>query len=337
MVSILAIMSTFRAPVLYLRTLEQLWIDHDTITAGSNSVTARCRVFGREGQWLIKCYVTPRHNLSAIYGDAYYEKEFGIYSITGVIEYVDAVVLPWVEGQPLDSLIGRSSTNYALMSRSFDAMALRQLNSDIAHGDIKPENIIVKADGSMELIDFDAAWLPSLRGRQADEIGTPGYRHPYRTKECFNEYIDDYAIAIISVMLASLAVARDEMEPMLKPDNTLFTPEKAINGQDEVLIHATNILLECGDAAHYHMAMALQRIFIGIHALPSYLAFVGCPLISSIPIDAEPDRLNHLWGYRLGGEWIVPPLYNSVTFICSKLSSVKLSLGPRIIELPIDK
>ena len=33
-----------------------------------------------------------------------------------------------------------------------------------AHGDIKPDNIIVRPDGSLSLVDYDGMFVPSMKG-----------------------------------------------------------------------------------------------------------------------------------------------------------------------------
>ena len=267
MVDVVAVVNTLKSEVLYLRTIDSIQVDTSTITIGSNAVTVRCRIADREGEWLAKCYVCHRDNLRAIYSDAYYEAELGIYSLFGSIEYVDLVLQPWVEGRSLDTLLGDSRADYARLSRAFDTMALQLVSMPYAHGDIKPENIIVGDDYVMRLVDYDAAWFPGLGYCSVEEMGTENYRHPLRTYDCCYKSIDDYSIALVSVMLASLAVGREVMEPLLRPDKSLFTPSLAIKGRDEVLSQATALLREYGDMAHCRMAEALQRSFVSIYGL----------------------------------------------------------------------
>lgn len=100
MASILNIITTLRSKVIYLRTIDHVWVEGDTISVGNNAVTARCRVMGREGNYLIKCYHRTKPNLERLYGENAYPGELGIYSIDGRMEYIDIVLLPWVEGKP---------------------------------------------------------------------------------------------------------------------------------------------------------------------------------------------------------------------------------------------
>lgn len=335
MVDYVSIINTMRQRVLYLRTIDQLWIDHSTIAVGSNSVTARCRVMGRDGEWLVKCYVRKRRNLKAIYKDAYYERELGIFSIMGTIEYADIVLLPWVEGTPLDRLLGSTTTDYSALSRAFDSMALSLLDSEYAHGDVKPENIIVRADGSMQLIDFDGAWLPSMKSCEADEIGTDGYRHPHREKGYLHKAIDDYPICVVSLMLATLAADRETFAPMLNSDMTLFNPRLAIARKDRVLLRAADMFLERRDVARYRMARDMQDIFVVISNLRDYLRFAHAKTVEAIPLGAEAVKHRNMWGYKLNDEWIVPPLYSYISDVSPRYSHAMLRFFEHVIEIPI--
>ena len=67
-----------------------------------------------------------------------------------------------------------------------------------AHGDLKPENIIVRPDGTLSLVDCDAMWIPALAGRPAVELGTPPWRDPARTPAHFDHTIDNHAVKEIS-------------------------------------------------------------------------------------------------------------------------------------------
>ena len=226
MASILNIINTLRNKIIYLRTIDHIWIDADTIKAGNNAVTARCRIMGREGDWLIKCYYRPKQNLKSLYGDNIYEKELGVYSIDGKMEYIDILLMPWVDGEPLESLIRNEKSNYQELSKAFDRFALELLEAEYAHGDIKPDNIIVSSDLQMRAIDLDAMWRPDINNYPL-EIGTQAYRHPRRTHNYFKKAIDDYPLALISTTLAALALDRD-IEKMLNGDKTLFTPEECV-------------------------------------------------------------------------------------------------------------
>ena len=276
MASILSIITTLRSKVIYLRTIDHVWVDCNTISVGNNAVTACCRVMGREGNYLIKCYHRTKPNLERIYGENAYLSELGIYSIDGRMEYIDIVLLPWVEGKPLDSIIGNNCETYPTLSRAFDKMALELLESEYAHGDLKPDNIIVGDDMHLSLIDLDAMWRPEFANELSAEIGTMAYRHPKRTHNYFKKSIDDYPIALISTMLAALALDKS-LELRLDSNNTLLSPEECVYGNDATLSEIIALFERDNDMPHKQIAESLRSqspMIYGLHKL-LYIAVNG--------------------------------------------------------------
>ena len=112
--------------------------------------------------------------------------------------------MEWVDGVTLDSFIRRCD----ILSLKFDWLVYRfselvnwLIKQPFAHGDLKPDNIIVKKDGSLVLIDYDGMYVPSMRGSAARELGTPPCRHPNRTLSDFGPHIDDFAICVVMLSL----------------------------------------------------------------------------------------------------------------------------------------
>lgn len=305
-----------------------------TISTGNNAVAVCCEIEGREGKWLMKCYFRHKPNLQAIYRDGYYPQELGIYSFGGGIDYIDAVITPWIEGTPLDDYIGAYNSDYATLSHEFDKLAKHILNAPYAHGDIKPENIIVTDSNTMKLIDLDASWLPEFSYKDNCELGTNMYRHPQRKAHFFNKHIDDYPCAIISTTLAALALDRATMEPHITLDKTLFDPELCIKRDDAVLEAAKRILLKHNDITHYCIAEALHSATPAIYNIRDLFDYLFMPISDTIPEGATVSRCGAKWGYMLNGEWIIPPIYDK----CHRAESgiAKASVGRKRIKLKVD-
>ena len=266
MLNVINIINTLRNKILYLRTLDYLRIDQDTISVGNNAVTVRCHRIDNDLSLMLKCYYRHKTNLKDIYGDNFYSKELGIYSIAGNIEYIDIVLLPWVDGVSLDRFIGEPNSDYAALSRSFDRLALETLEQEYAHGDIKPDNIIVGRDLRMTLIDFDAMWHPKHPNTLSYEIGTTAYCHPKRIHNYYQKSIDDYPLAIISTMLAAMALDHNLAEQLHK-DKTLFSPEECVYGNDRMLNYVIELFKQNNDTYHKQIAQGLRSITPLIHDL----------------------------------------------------------------------
>ena len=147
----------------------------------------------------------------------YLENELFVDSAHCDREEFPVVVMEWVEGETLDAYLNRNlNDKYELemLSYRFNRMAAWLLAQPFAHGDLKPDNILVRKDGSLVLVDYDGMFVPSMKGEKAREIGSPDYRHPARTDTDFDEHIDDFSIAVIALSHKAIA-----LNPELKPSS----------------------------------------------------------------------------------------------------------------------
>ena len=72
-------------------------------------------------------------------------------------------------------------------------------------GDLKSDNIIVRPDGSLALVDYDGMFVPSMKGRKSPTKGTKNFSHPLRTVDDFDETIDDFSLASIALSLKAIS------------------------------------------------------------------------------------------------------------------------------------
>lgn len=117
------------------------------------------------------------------------------------------VVMDWIEGLTLQESLERnlSSNHIYSLLLQFSKMAMWLISQPFSHGDIKPDNIIVRDDDTIVLVDYDGMYVPSMKGLPARESGTPDYRHPMRAKNSvYDEHIDDFSIAVITLSLMIL-------------------------------------------------------------------------------------------------------------------------------------
>ena len=254
--TLLDLVAAFRTSNVTFKSLAPQRITHEDIFVGNHAVVCRCVDEGSGELISLKCYPRRRRNASMIYGMAYLPDEAEIHTINGVMS-VDVVATPWIEGCSLDKMFRNPKSDYLRLSHAFDSMAYGMLCAPRAHGDIKPENIIVATSGDMHLIDYDAAWVPGFTENDIEEVGTPAFSHPQRNGKSFDKGIDDFSIALISTMLASMAYRRSEFEPHLRGDNSLFSPQDVLTGDDALLKAAIATFERKRDMAHYHIARSL--------------------------------------------------------------------------------
>lgn len=157
--------------------------------------------------------------------------------------FTDVVLMPWLQGQTLDFAI-RSAVHkgdcgsFERLASAFDLFAARLLSEQWAHGDLKPENIVVAADGQMSLVDFDSLYAPCLDSRGA--VGTPLYSHPKRTAADYSKLLDGYGIALLALMLHALA-ADPSLCKEVSADGVLFQPDAVLCGNDHSFVRVAEL------------------------------------------------------------------------------------------------
>lgn len=118
------------------------------------------------------------------------------------------LLMDWVEGKTLDKYLRENlDDKYVLemLAYRFSQLAQWLIPQPFAHGDLKPDNILVREDGSLVLVDYDGMYVPAMKGQKARELGSPDFRHPLRTEKDFDEHIDDFSL--ISIILSLKAIS----------------------------------------------------------------------------------------------------------------------------------
>lgn len=118
------------------------------------------------------------------------------------------LLMDWVEGKTLDKYLRENIFDkYALemLAYRFSQLAQWLIPQSFAHGDLKPDNIIVREDCTLVLVDYDGMYVPAMKGQKARELGSPDFRHPLRTENDFDEHIDDFPL--VSILLSLKAIS----------------------------------------------------------------------------------------------------------------------------------
>ena len=158
------------------------------------------KLIADELEFVSSIYLTPIRFL---------EKELFVDSSQTSETEFPVLLMDWIDGIPMDKYIQKNINNqYALESLAFrfSKLATWLLTQPFAHGDLKPDNILIKGDGSIVLVDYDGMYVPAMKGQKARELGSPNYRHPQRTINDFDRYIDDFPLVIISLSLKAIAL-----------------------------------------------------------------------------------------------------------------------------------
>ena len=156
----------------------------------------------------------------------YFQKELFVDSTVSSDTEFPVLLMDWKEGVTLDKYVHQHiSDKYALqlITYQFCKMAAWLMSQPFAHGDLKPDNILVTEDGALVLVDYDGMYVPAMQGQKARELGSPDYRHPLRTEDCFNEHIDDFPLALIGMSLKAIALDASLLQNNDRSDSLLLS------------------------------------------------------------------------------------------------------------------
>ena len=149
------------------------------------------------------------------------------------------LLMDWVDGKTLDKYLRENLGNqYALemLAYRFSQLAQWLLPQPFAHGDLKPDNIIVREDGTLVLVDYDGMFVPDMRGQMARELGSPDFRHPLRNENEFNQGIDDFPVMSILISLIGISKSPDLLSKYGAPDRLLFSKTDYANIDQQNII-----------------------------------------------------------------------------------------------------
>ena len=155
----------------------------------------------------------------------YMEKELFVDSQCEEDEF-PVLLMDWVEGETMEAYIAANYHNQSAMSMlcyRFGKMAAWLRTQSFAHGDVKPDNIIIRPDGSLGLVDYDGMFVPSMKGCKSPTVGTKDFSHPLRTMDDFDETIDDFSLASIALSLKAISMNSTLLDTYGASDRLLFS------------------------------------------------------------------------------------------------------------------
>ena len=206
----------------------------------------------------------------------YMEKELFVDSQCEEDEF-PVLLMDWVDGETMEAYIAAKYRNQSAMSMlcyRFGKMAAWLRTQSFSHGDIKPDNIIVRPDGSLTLVDYDGMFVPSMKGSKSPTIGTKDFCHPLRTVDDFDETIDDFSLTSIALSLKAISMNSTLLDTYGASDRLLFSENDYRNPSNSKVISALQELMYdkdfCTLYSLFMLALARKelsacsfRLFIG--------------------------------------------------------------------------
>lgn len=141
-------------------------------------------------------------------------------------EEFPVLLMDWIEGETMETYVAANYTDthaIAMLCYRFCKMAAWLRSQSFAHGDIKPDNIMVRPDGTLTLVDYDGMFVPAMKGHKSPTIGTKDFSHPLRTIDDLDETIDDFALASIALSLKAISLNPSLLQTYGASDRLLFS------------------------------------------------------------------------------------------------------------------
>lgn len=193
--------------------------------------------------YALKCFTEEQEGRAEAYRQIADELEFVDSSYITSVKYLEkeifvdssceedefpVLLMDWIDGETMESYIAENyQDNYAMamLCYRFCKMAAWLRSQPFAHGDIKPDNIMVRPDGNLTLVDYDGMFVPAMKGQKSPTIGTKDFSHPLRTVDDFDETIDDFALASIALSLKAISLEPSLLDDYGAADRLLFSAE----------------------------------------------------------------------------------------------------------------
>ena len=191
--------------------------------------------------YALKCFTEEQEGRAEAYRKIAEELEFVGSSYITSVKYLEkelfvdsncedeefpVLLMDWIEGETMETYIAANYTDthaMAMLCYRFCKMAAWLRSQSFAHGDIKPDNIMVRPDGTLTLVDYDGMFVPAMKGQKSPTIGTKDFSHPLRTIDDFDETIDDFALASIALSLKAISLDPSLLQTYGASDRLLFS------------------------------------------------------------------------------------------------------------------
>lgn len=242
----------------------------------------------------------------------------------------DLVAMDYINGVTLseklhEAALAEDISTLQILSENFDIMALWLLDQDFAHGDIKPDNIIVQSDLSFKLIDYDGIYIQDMVGETQREFGAKAFQHPLREQMLFNKHIDDYSIAILSLTLRAIAADFEIYERFCgNASELLISPFDAVYGRCAAL----DYIELCGFVDQRLIDIVSSPVAAVEELRDIILSSFNPQCVERVHVTYDeglsPVNIDDKWGYEDScGDIVIEPQWDLTTEFSCGIASVK--------------
>ena len=233
------------------------------MSSGNFAVVFKMRDEQTGKLYAVKCFLKEQEGRAEAYRLIAEELEYVSSTFLTPIRYLDkelfvdtnasdetefpVLLMDWVEGVTLDKYIREhidDQYELSLLAYQFSRLVMWLMPQPFAHGDLKPDNILVREDGTLVLVDYDGMYVPAMKDQKARELGSPDYRHPTRNLDSFDNHIDDFSLALIAVTLKAFSLSAELYKKTAYLGYKLFVSNCNFSIQDKEIQTIVNELLD---------------------------------------------------------------------------------------------
>lgn len=289
------------------------------MTSGNFAVVFKMQDIETEKFYALKCFTKEQEERAEAYHqitDAlkdvdspylvslrYFDKELFVDTDQTADTEFPILLMDWVEGKTLDKYLRDNlDDKYALemLAYRFSNLAQWLIPQPFAHGDLKPDNILVHEDGTLVLVDYDGMYVTAMKGQKARELGSPNFRHPQRTENDYDEHIDDFPLVSILLSLKAISIEPQLLEKYGSADSLI------ISEKDYLDISSSKLLKELFPSSNSELNVLLGLFTLvfenkNLVDIPSHLFCLMCPPTYYELVDLEREAslyiTEKIWSY----------------------------------------
>jgi serine/threonine protein kinase len=232
------------------------------MTSGNFAVVFKMKDEQSGKLYAVKCFTKEQEGRSEAYQEIakelkdvsspylvsirYLEKELFVDTDQTTETEFPVLLMDWVEGITLDRFIRcnkKDKHKLELLSYKFYKLSMWLISQPFAHGDLKPDNIIIHDSGELILVDYDGMFVPAMNGQNARELGSQDFRSPHRNQKDFDCHIDDFSIVSILLSLCMIHNNPKCLDKYGAQDRLVFSAQDYQNIRHSKAYHAIDHLI----------------------------------------------------------------------------------------------
>jgi hypothetical protein len=206
--------------------------------SGSSAVVFKAMVGGEEQalRFFTRRDVSSRGRYNAL---NHYFETCGIADCMAISRWFDDAIvvkgrtwpvvrMQWVNGRTLDQYIDGlveddNAPGIGALVIAWRNLLGRMQRAGFAHGDLQHGNVLVDANGSLRLVDFDCSWIAPFAGNSPPtESGHRNYQHPRRL---WGQWMDTFPGLVIYTSLLALSKKPRLWDALNDGENLIFRLE----------------------------------------------------------------------------------------------------------------